>query len=167
MKEFKNILLVSGSGRNCGKTTVACDIISHINKRSSVIGLKITPHFHHTDKNQEIVAEGDGYSIYKENNSVSNKDSSRMLRAGAKAVYFIKCNDEALLRIYVMLKKLLHKGIPVVCESGSFASAYKAGLHILIEGSNPDKSKKSYISNMNKADEVIRFEDYTDVNILF
>ena len=66
MKEFKNILLVSGAGRNCGKTTVACNIIGQLKKEGQVIGLKITPHFHTTGNNQQIVKEGVGYKIFRE-----------------------------------------------------------------------------------------------------
>ena len=145
LEEFKNIILVSGSGRDCGKTTVACHIIRQLKIKGKVVGLKITPHFHATDDSQEIIAKEDGYIIYKEENTESNKDSSRMLRSGADEVYFVQCNDEALLGMYEILKQLLPDNITVVCESGSFANVFKPELHILVEGAKPDKSKKSYI----------------------
>ena len=159
LKEFKNLLLVSGSGRNCGKTTVACEIISHLRKESTVIGMKITPHFHVAGCKQEVIAEGDGYCIYKENDVASSKDSSRMLQAGAEKVYFVQCNDVTLVSIYNKLKKLLPVNIPIVCESGSFANVFKPGLHILVEGNNPDKSKQSYLLNLRKADKVLEFNN--------
>ncbi len=160
MKEFENIILVSGSGRDCGKTTVACHIIGQLNTKGKVVGLKITPHFHVTDDSQEIIAKGESYSIFKEKDTKSNKDSSRMLRAGAEEVYFVQCNDEALLGIYEILKQVLPDNITVVCESGSFANVFKPELHILVEGTDPDKSKKSYISNMKRADVIVKFEEF-------
>ncbi len=163
MKEFKNIILVSGSGRDCGKTTVACHIIKQLNIKGKVVGLKITPHFHVTDDGQEIIAKGDGYIIYKEKNAESNKDSSRMLRAGAEEVYFVQCNDEALLGMNEILIQLLPDNVTVVCESGSFANIFKPELHILVEGTDPDKSKKSYISNMRKADVIVKFEEFAKI----
>ncbi len=49
---FNNVILISGSGRNCGKTTVACHIISQLAKMGQVTGLKISPHFHITEINR-------------------------------------------------------------------------------------------------------------------
>ena len=54
-----------------------------------------------------------------------------------------------------LLVVLIPENYPVVCESGSFATVYKPGLHILIESTNPDDSKESYKSNLNKADLIL------------
>lgn len=164
MKEFKQILLVSGSGRNCGKTTVAGKIIRQLKKSGIVYGLKITPHFHVTENSQQIVKEGIGYKIFRETDLNSGKDSSRMLNAGAKEVYFIQCADSNLHRIQEHLKQILPEGIPVVCESGSFANVFQPGLHILVEGFHIDDSKKSYKSNLKKADIVIKAEEFSPTN---
>ena len=57
MKLVKNMVLVSGSGRNCGKTTVACNLITQLSENEFVYGLKITPHFHLTGQKQELLIE--------------------------------------------------------------------------------------------------------------
>jgi len=44
--KYPNILLVSGNGRNSGKTTLACKIIERFSKDHEITGLKISPHFH-------------------------------------------------------------------------------------------------------------------------
>ena len=165
LSEFRNILLVSGSGRNCGKTTVACNIINQLKRNRIVYGLKITPHFHKTGDLQQIVEEGNGYKIYRETDYCSGKDSSRMLVAGAKEVYFIQCSDENLLRIYARTKQLIPEGYPIVCESGSFATAYKPGLHILVVGADIDDSKKSYYSNLRKAEIITTSDEFTQSNL--
>ncbi|MFK5854870.1 MAG: hypothetical protein QM503_01990 [Bacteroidota bacterium] len=165
MKEFKNILLVSGSGRNIGKTTFACNIINQIKEKGYVIGLKITPHFHTTGSNQKLIEEGDGYKIYMETDIESDKDSSRMLRAGADKVYYVISDDLNLDRISDHLGRLLPANCAVVCESGSFANVFKPGLHILIVGVNTDDSKKSYISNIEKSDVVINSDVVFNSNI--
>ncbi len=165
LSEFKNILLVSGSGRNCGKTTVACDIIKQKKKNGIVYGLKITPHFHSTEKEQLIVDSGVGYKIFRETDSYSGKDSSRMLGAGAKAVYFIQCTDVNLPEIKEQLNHIIPKGFPIVCESGSFANVYQPGLHILVIGANVDESKRSYKSNLKKAEVIITSEEFTQSNM--
>ena len=167
MKEFKNILLISGAGRNCGKTTLACNIIMQLKKRGHVYGLKITPHFHTTGNMQLIVKEGVGYKIFRETDASSQKDSSRMLQAGASEVYLIQCIDIYLSEIYGHLKQLIPENYPVVCESGSFATKYKPGLHILIKSNNPDNSKKSYKSNLKKADLILSPKEFSKTRLNF
>ncbi len=156
MKQFKNILLISGTGRNCGKTTMACNIINLMHKKRNVFGLKITPHFHVTSQKQQLVDEGIGYKIFREIDTQSDKDSSRMLRAGAKEVYFIQCVDINLEGMYERMLKLIPAKTPVVCESGSFAKVFKPGLHILLTGNTTKTVKSSYKANLKTADIIIK-----------
>lgn len=163
---FKNILLVSGSGRDCGKTTLICDIIAKISKNEKVVALKISPHVHRTGDGQEIVESGDNYIVFRETDKNSGKDSSRMLQAGAAEVYFILCNDENLHHIDSFINKIAKQGYPTVCESGSFAGRYTPGLHILIQGYNPDTTKQSYLKNLRKSDNIITSESVINGNYL-
>lgn len=161
MKEFTNILLISGSGRNCGKTTLACNIIKKLAEKERVVAIKISPHFHRMKNNHSLVGEGFGFQIFRELNSESEKDSSRMLNAGASEVYFIQSEDADLEGIHEKLKQLFPEKTPVVCESGSFANVYKPGLHFLLKGENADDLKKSYVSNLKKADFILTKDDFT------
>lgn len=165
MLEIKNILLVSGSGRNSGKTTVACNIIRHLAKTEMIVGLKISPHFHSSGNKQQIVAEEEGYRIFRETDVHTGKDSSRMLSAGATEVYFIQCTDGHLHKVYEQLKKIIPPDHPVVCESGSFASVYQPGLHILIKGIDSDDSKKSYLTNLKLADIILAQKDLSETQL--
>jgi hypothetical protein len=149
------MLLISGSGRNCGKTTVACKIISEYAERGKIFGLKMTPHFHHTGNKQKVIATGPGFVIYQETDTESGKDTARMLLAGAEAVYFLQCTDSNMEKAFDCLEELLPKKAPVVCESGSLASVYKPALHILVTDNNPDFSKRSYVMNRNMADVIL------------
>ncbi|MCF6170845.1 MAG: hypothetical protein L3J66_07715 [Bacteroidales bacterium] len=161
MKQLKNILLISGSGRNCGKTTLACHLIGQLAKEGVVFGLKITPHFHLTGRGQQLLAEGDGFRIFRETDRGSGKDSTRMLKAGAGEVYFIQSTDEHLTEVYEHLKNLLPPGVPVVCESGAFAAVFSPGLHLLVKGPRADESKQSYRRNLEKADFILTQQDFS------
>ena len=161
MKELKNILLVSGSGRNCGKTTFACHAINHLSKNGKVIGLKISPHFHLTGNKQKLLAEGEGFRVFHENDLNSGKDSSRMLQAGASAVYYIQGEDFGLVKIWEWVEKNIPGNFPVVCESGSFADNFQPGFQILVVGEEPDLSKKSYFQNAGKADFIVKKEEFS------
>lgn len=156
---------MSGSGQNCGKTTLVCNIISRLSKKSKVYGLKISPHFHRTGNNQQLVGEGDGFKIFRETDKSSEKDSSRMLDAGADEVYFIQCADDELEGVYNNLKKLIPEKYPVVCESGSFAGVFKPGKHILVKGLIADNTKESYLINLNKADIIIQQNDFSQTKL--
>jgi len=161
MKRLENILLVSGSGRNCGKTIVACHAIRHLSATGKVYGLKITPHNHVTGNKQQLVCDEDGFRIYKELDLHSDKDTSRMLHAGATEVYFIQCTDADLNRAFKHLGNRITGNAPVVCESGSLANVYRPGLHLLIQGAEVDETKESYLSNLKKADLVLTQSDFS------
>ena len=44
-----NILTIAGTGRNVGKTTLACSIIKKMALNARITAIKITPHFHKVD----------------------------------------------------------------------------------------------------------------------
>ncbi|HEY9114756.1 MAG TPA: hypothetical protein VIN10_08640 [Bacteroidales bacterium] len=167
MNELNNILLVSGSGRNCGKTTFVCHAISQLSKSGKVIGLKISPHFHLTGNKQKLIAKGEGFQVFQETDLFSGKDSSRMLKAGASEVFFIQCNDMNLPGIWNEMKKLIPENLPVVCESGSFSNVYLSGMHVLVVENVPEKSKKSYFENVDKADFIVKKEEFSPENFGF
>jgi molybdopterin-guanine dinucleotide biosynthesis protein len=166
-KELKNMLLLSGSGRNVGKTTLACNLIRHLSKNRKVYGLKLSPHFHKMNHLQKLIAQGEGYKVYREFDLDSGKDSAKMLSAGANEVYFIQCMDEKIETAFESIAKSIPEDIIVVCESGSLARVYKAGLHLLVEGREIDMNKKSYKTNLKSNDYIIKASDFDENDIAF
>lgn len=164
METLNNIVLVSGSGRNSGKTTVACHLIRKLARSGKVYGLKITPHFHLINNQQQLITSGVGYKIFLETDIQSTKDSSRMLYAGAEKVYFIQCMDKNFQKAFKNLKKLLPTNQPIVCESGALANYYNPGLHILVQGSTIDNSKKSYLENLKRADIILQQNEFSQAS---
>ena len=152
------VLLISGSGRNCGKTTLACRLISYISSQSKISALKISPHFHQMNGDQHLLVDDDNFRIYREMDSTTSKDSSRMLRAGASASFYLQCEDRYLKEAWTHLNSLLPKDHPVVCESGSLGRYFQPGLHLLVEGNQPDRMKRSYRENRKRADLIVRFD---------
>lgn len=162
MREIlNNFILVSGSGRNVGKTTLACNIIKKLSIDYKVFGIKISPHFHKTSDQQKLIREGEGFKIYQELNTDSEKDSSKMLELGAVKVYFIQCGDDKIKFAVESILDLLPSNSPIVCESGSFAKTYKPGLHLLVVGEQADETKKSYQQNLANADFTITRSDFS------
>lgn len=152
------VLLISGSGRNCGKTSLACGIFRDLPSSTLVVGLKISPHFHKLSHKQELLFGNNDFRIYQETDSTTQKDSSRLLRAGAVKSYYIQCEDKHILQAWKWIAKIIPGDIPVICESGSLASIFKAGIHLLVEGKNPDKMKRSYLKNKELSDKIVHFD---------
>lgn len=156
--KLPQILLISGSGRNCGKTSLASEMISHVSSAKEVVALKISPHFHKLSHKQALLFGNNDIKIFKETDNTLQKDSSRMLRAGAAKSFYIQCEDKNLLQAWDWIEKFIPEDVPVVCESGSFASIFEAGIHLLVEGNKPDKMKRSYMKNKELSDKIVHFD---------
>jgi len=157
---MNRLLLVSGSGRNCGKTTLACKIIANITKTTTVYALKISPHFHQMSEKQELLLKQKDYSIFRETDMHATKDSSRMLKAGAKESLYLQCEDQVVREAFQQLLNFIPEDTPVVCESGSLANSIHPGLHLFL-GNGNKKSK-----HQESADRLVHFNgEAFDLNI--
>lgn len=157
---MNRLLLVSGSGRNCGKTTLACKIIASITKTITVYALKISPHFHQMSEKQELLLKQKDYSIFRETDMNSTKDSSRMLKAGARESLYLQCEDHVVQKAFQQLLKFIPEDAPVICESGSLAKSIQPGLHLF--AGNGNKNSK----HQESADRLVHFDgEAFDLNI--
>ena len=171
MVALKNILLISGTGRNSGKTTLACRIITHFSKQLDIVALKISPHYHETGLTPEKLVINTGYRIIKERDAESGKDSSRMLKAGARESIFIQCSDEYLLDAMNSLPVALRKDVPVICESGSLGDFLIPGVHLMVRSLNKSIHSPEYEARSRNADRKIIFTgaefDFDPVELKF
>lgn len=140
--QFQNILLVAGDGRNVGKTYWCCRCIEHLSKTTDVIGVKISPHFHDYS-DSDILEKTDDFVIIKET-KISNKDSSLMLKAGAKLVYFLMCKKDKLAEAFEYLLEYLDDKI-VVIESGGLHEVIKPGIFFFIKKKDREIIKTEYL----------------------
>ena len=130
-KCFSNLILIAGDGRNVGKTFLACKIISHLSGSSDVIGIKISSHIHENETGDTIVCKNENFVIYDEK-SVSLKDSSLMLQAGAKRVFYIIAKQENLKEAFFAISDEL-KNHSVVCESGGLLEIVQPWLFLYVK----------------------------------
>lgn len=138
-------MLIAGTGNKSGKTTLACRVIEQF-RDLGVTGIKITPHFHETTPGLVSIAERNGYSVYAETNHSTNKDTSRMLNAGAENVYFAKVTDNFLQDAFMEIYRQIPEGSPVVCESPALRYYTEPGLFIIMKSSTEHNTKD--ISNL-------------------
>lgn len=137
---FPNLLIIAGTGTKSGKTTMACRIIEYI-RHPDLIAIKITPHFHETTPGLVLISEKEGFSIYKETNTNTTKDTARMLRAGASQVYFAKVTDNNLFEVFAEIIENIPGTPPIICESPALRHYIEPGLFIIMSSVVENKQK--------------------------
>jgi len=153
---FKDLLLVSGSGRNVGKTTFICDVIAS-SRLKKMAAIKITPHFHDPTKGLIPIVENSNFRIYEETDYTSNKDTSRYLRAGADKSYFIQTTNDFLKESFQLTSVLLDPDQPFLVESAELRHILVPELFVFIQGS--DSIDKPSSLEMRQLADVTAFSD--------
>ena len=132
MLHVPNLLLISGNGRDTGKTTFACELIRHFCKELDITGIKISPHFHELTEYDEVIYSDDVTVLTRERNTSSGKDSSRMLHSGAKDVIYIQVMDKTLHTAVKKLAPVWESRRPIICESGGLINYLRPGLFFML-----------------------------------
>ncbi len=160
-KYFHNILIVCGSGRKVGKTTLICSIINNISKKHSIVAIKISPHFHQRSPLMQLmqpVEKEEGYNIYMENN-IHSKDSSLFLQAGANPVYYIEALDQNLERAFYSVLKKTGTDKLIVIESGYLGKIIKPAILVYLKKDESITLSPKKYSIEDKADMVLHIKD--------
>jgi hypothetical protein len=143
LPDYRNVLIISGTGRNVGKTSFVCLLINNL-KVHEIIAVKISPHFHDIENKENIIVQNNNFEILKETRTDGKKDSSKMLLSGAKDVFYIQAQDE---NIYLAFKYLHDNFIcnkPVVFESASIGKYILPAFHFVVTSSNQVSEKKQF-----------------------
>ena len=135
------LLLIAGTGRNTGKTTLACKIIQKFSPDKSIIGLKITPHFHKNIQSGKILINENDLYIAEETDSTTGKDSSLMLEAGARQSFFIMATDAHLGTAIHEIRKVIPSNALLVCESGGLRHQVVPGLFFMMKKTDDEVVK--------------------------
>ena len=138
---LSNLLLISGNGRNVGKTYLACEVIKALSKTHAVTGVKISSHFHPFNK-ENVIIENKNFVLLEEK-ELTQKDSSLMLQAGAEKVIFVMAEQQNLKEAFSHLNHLLSDN-PIICESGGLAEFVDAGVFLFVKREN-DEIVKSHL----------------------
>lgn len=140
MEKLTNLLIIAGTGRNSGKTTLACTIISQSGKHG-IIAVKISPHEHNPSSSSVLIHSGGGFEIYRECSPGGSKDTQRMIEAGASEAYYIRADDLSVVDAFGLIYKKVPGNIPVVCESPVLRRYYVPGLFIIADSGFVQKRK--------------------------
>lgn len=127
-----NVLLISGTGSNVGKTTLSCMLLEKF-RHIGIVAVKITPHWHPQPDNIHIIHQENHLMIIRETNRNTRKDSSRMLRSGADRVYFVQnIIDDGLLKAFPIILNDMDKTAPMIIESAAMGKYIKPACHFHI-----------------------------------
>ncbi len=142
MKHSPKAIIISGTARNVGKTTFACQLIQKY-KKEEVIAIKITPHFHSLNSDSYVIEENDKFVVVKELSIDNNKDSSLMLKAGAKEVYFVMTKDENLQQLVDYLSSIIDFRKRIIIESAAIRRHIQPQTFYLIYNDEMQNSKSN------------------------
>ena len=169
--DAENFLIISGNGRDTGKTSFVCRVIAAHKNKYPITAIKISPHFHPDTDTSEAIIRNNNYNIYLETDPWSSKDSSRMISAGAQKVYYIEATDDTLPHAWNALKPLLTDKGPHICESGGLRHLIHPSLFIMLNRSEREELKNSFKILSPLADKIVFFDgrsfDYSPEQIHF
>lgn len=151
------MLLIAGTGRDSGKTLLACNIIRLFCKRTPVISCKICRHAHHIDASGKVIADEDNLYIAEEEDPGTGKDSSRLLEAGAARSFYVVATDDQLIRATEMIMGLAGNNAYYIFESGGLRQFVTPGLFIMM----------SRAENIEKKADLLGLECLADIRVTF
>ncbi|VAW29816.1 hypothetical protein MNBD_BACTEROID07-1512 [hydrothermal vent metagenome] len=163
-----NWIIVGGTGRNIGKTTLVEKLVGKFGSRVPLTAIKISNikpesrsfHGHNVEQFSEKIL------LQKELRTDGNKDSMRLLKAGAETSWFIQTEDVFLPETFPEIQAVLKESQWVVCESNSLRRLVKPGLFIMVEGKNNTSAKKDIPGLLQLADVVVEALQWEQFDML-
>lgn len=152
----KQLLIIGGTKRNIGKTTLIEKIIQKFSSEFDIIAFKIKtiyPYdsfFHGKDRNP--LAKNENFRLIEEKNKEGIEDTNRMLNAGAKKVFKLKTKANFIFDGFNEITKVGNKRTLFICESNSLRKHVIPALYLFVKEKNNNEMKPS-------AQEVVKFAD--------
>lgn len=155
--------MIGSTSRRGGKTRLACSLISKFNSQCEIFGIKITT-IHdsrsgcpHGRSGCGVCAELDGrYCITEETDNKADKDTCKMLAAGASRVFWVRVLRAHLEDAITALLDIIGRNTVSICESNSLRRVVEPGVFVMVEASSG--------SRKTSAQEV---SQYVDRNIFY
>lgn len=143
-----HFLIIGAYSRNAGKTTFSCDMIRRY--PGLLTALKVTI-IKENSSGCSRGGEGCGvctslkkpFEITEETDKSLQKDTARLLKAGASRVIWLRVRENALQQGLSALLEELEPGQPVLCESNSLVSYINPGLFLLLKARGEERKKDS------------------------
>ena len=165
MFKAASMLMVGGGDRGSGKTTFACSVIEEFRGRCEIVGVKVTA----VNDGESGCPRGEGgcavcgalksdYEIIEEKESGGEKDTCKMLAAGAKRVFWLRVFRSHLEAGAGALLEALGEEAVTVCESNSLRGVVEPGVFVMTKSRGEGEVKPSAEEVVAYADRVVRFD---------
>jgi molybdopterin-guanine dinucleotide biosynthesis protein A len=160
------MLLLGSTGRNSGKTILACEVIRSMSPKMRVVGLKVTT-IHGTGEVCPRGGEGCGvcssldgeFCITTESNNGTGKDTEKMVEAGAEQVFWLRVRAGHMEKAVSALGECLPSDTPVVCESNSLRRYVEPGVFLVMKPKGSSSVKPSARRVLEYADRVVEGDE--------
>jgi hypothetical protein len=151
------IVVIGGQSRNVGKTSLACGVIAGMPERDWT-ALKITQFGHGfcaRDGKQCDCAAGSPehpYALQRELNAEGQTDTARLLRAGAREVYWLRVLEGRLQDALPLASKRWRSEANVLIESNSVLDHLQADVYLPVVDASVEDYKPSALRLLPRAD---------------
>jgi hypothetical protein len=131
------LVIVGGTGRNVGKTEFICRLIKKISSEHAVYAIKVSAIF----PDEELYhgnhsVDEPGLHLFEETNRMADKDTSRMLQAGAVRVFYLRTDNTGIKAGFDKFLKHIPENAVVISESNSLGHFVQPGLSIIVKPVN-------------------------------
>jgi len=164
MIKLAGMLMVGSLGRDLGKTEFACSLIKKFSPKYDIVGIKVTP----VADTESSCPRGRGcgacssldghYDITAETDSESDKDTCRMLAAGARRVFWLRALKAHLEEGILALVDVVGNDAISVCESNSLREVAEPGLFVMVKSHDTNELKPSASEVARHADLSVYFD---------
>jgi len=168
MIKIDRMLMIGSAGVNVGKTELACAILRKLSRHHDIAAIKVTAV---GDKDGQCPRGGEGcgvcsslegnFAITQETDRRSNKDTSRLLSAGASRVYWLRILKTHLEEGASALIETLGVNTTCICESNSLRRVVEPGLFFLARSENSKPWKDSARQVQRYADRIVTAREST------
>ena len=163
MIKLDKMLMIGSAGANVGKTELASAILRKLSgEGKDIVGIKVTTI---KEKDGQCPRGGEGcgvcsslagvYSIVKETDSCSGKDTGRLLAAGASRVFWLRVLKTNLKEGLAALLDIVGPEVTAICESNSLRHEVEPGVFLVAERKGARAWKPSALEVKEYADRIV------------
>jgi len=162
MIKLDGMLMIGSAGRKTGKTELACALIKKFSKDRDITAIKVTA-INERDGQCPRGGQGCGVcssldgnlDITEENERSSDKDTARLLTAGAKQVFWVRAMKTNLEEGLAALLDIIGADAVSICESNSLRQVVEPGLFLIVKGRDVKVWKSSAQQMRRYADRIV------------
>jgi molybdopterin-guanine dinucleotide biosynthesis protein A len=162
MIKLDGMLMIGSAGTNVGKTELAFALLRKFAKNHNITGIKVTTI---RDKDGQCPRGGEGcgvcsslegnFYITEETSKTSEKDTARLLEAGASRVFWIRVLKEHLVEGVNALLEVIGPNAVSICESNSLRQVVEPGLFLIVKNNDSYTWKKTAQQVIEYADRIV------------